>query len=110
MAILIACIIVVAPYAAIIGLLLLADRFEGGRRARLARQVAVTDALHRALGPVVAPVVESSPWRPLRLRIAVPLERPALVARVLAVSREALDMSGGQAAEIVLVPQTARRS
>jgi hypothetical protein len=45
--------------------------------------VAVTDALDRELGPVVAPVVRGRRWRAQELRITVPLEGAAIVGRVL---------------------------
>jgi hypothetical protein len=108
MSILIASLIALVPFAVVIGLLALSTRREHARAARMARQTAVTEAIHRELGAVVAPVLESGSRRLQRLRIAVPFDRPALVARVLALSQQTL-AGPGHRLEIVLVPQAGRR-
>ena len=51
-----------------------------------ARQIAITDAIHRRVGAIVAPTVESRPWGPWRLNIPVPFERPEVVASVLGIA------------------------
>jgi hypothetical protein len=107
MSILIASLVALVPFAIVVGLLVVSTRVERARTARLARQTAVTDAIHRELGAVVAPVLEARAWRPHRLRIAVPFDRPALVARVLALSQETL-AGPERRLEIVLVPQAGR--
>lgn len=73
--------------AAVVGLVEWAQR---ARREIVARQVAVTDAIHRELGAVVAPVVTKRAGGPWRVRIAVPFERPAIVGQVLAIAHRAL--------------------
>ena len=46
-----------APFAAIFGMLRLVDRIGQRREARYARQIELTDAIHRELGAIVAPIV-----------------------------------------------------
>jgi len=51
--------------------------------AEIARQIAVTDAIHAALGAVVSPVVRRTLWGGWRLTIPVPLDRPEIVTQVV---------------------------
>src|SRR5881296_2720067 len=60
---------------------------ERRRAAVIARQIELTDAIHREVGAVVAPWVTRRPGRTWRVRIAVPFERPAVVEAVVAVVR-----------------------
>jgi hypothetical protein len=81
---------------------------EQRRYRRVARQVMVTDAIHRQLGPVVAPVVRKSLWGPWQLEMAVPFARPGVVGTALAIAHRTLaeDRTGARDAfEIVLTPQ-----
>ena len=56
------------------------------RRAEvIARQIALTEALDGRLGPIIAPVVTKPLFGPWEVRIAVPLLRSTLQARMLAV-------------------------
>jgi hypothetical protein len=99
----------VVPLASVVVLLFLTTRRERARDARLACQVAVTDAIHRELGAVVAPTVRKPLWGSCQLVIAVPLERPAVVGRVLTLAHGALHRCGGIAGrrvEIVLIPRS----
>lgn len=96
------------PPALVVGLLLLAERWQRGRAALVARQVAVTDAIHHELGAVVAPVACRRGLGGWELRIAVPFERADLVGPVTATARRALaglDERGADAVPIVLVPR-----
>jgi hypothetical protein len=74
----------VVPLLAVVGLLLLTARVQRAREAVIARQVDVTDAIHRELGAVAAPVVRKRAWGRWQVQIAVDFERPALVTAVLA--------------------------
>jgi hypothetical protein len=71
-------------------LLLLAERRRQRRHDEIARQVALTDALHARLGALVAPVVR---WRrrAWEVAVAVPFERPEVVAAVLATAGEVFE-------------------
>ena len=99
--------LVMLPFVAVVAMLLLVERLQRGREVRVAQQIAVTDAIHRELGAVVAPSMAKRPWGPPRLVIPVPLERPNVVAAVLAIAHRVLRGWDGVSAEriqIVVVP------
>ncbi len=67
-------------------LLSLAERIRRVRDEVAARQVMVTEAIHRELGAVVAPVVKKRMWGPWQIFIAAPFARPAVVERAIAIA------------------------
>jgi hypothetical protein len=71
-------------------LLGLITRMQRARDERVARQIAVTEAIHRELGPVVAPVVTRRGRSGWNVAIAAPLDRPVAAGRILAVAYDAL--------------------
>jgi hypothetical protein len=79
------------------------------RRREIAnRQIALTDALDGALGMVVTPVVKKPLWGRWQIHIAVPLTRPSLVGRILAVAHEVLSAGDPPAQDqyqIILTPK-----
>src|SRR2546422_11612001 len=77
-------VVTLFPLAVVLAPLLLAGWVERRRAAVIARQVELTEAIHRDLGAVVAPFVTRRPGRRWRVRIAVPFERPAVVEAGLA--------------------------
>jgi hypothetical protein len=89
--------------------MVLVDRRRHRRHAEIVRQIALTDALHARLGAVVAPVVRRR-RRAWQIAVAVPVERPAVVAAVLATVDEVF---GAVAYEVLLqrqAPAVARPS
>jgi len=74
------------PPVAIAMLLRLADRTQRKRDERIARQIELTDAIHRELGAIVAPTVEKGRSGGLAVRMTVPFDRPELVATLLTVT------------------------
>ncbi len=96
------------PVLVTVGLLRLADRIQFRREASYARQIELTDAIHRELGAVVAPTVRRRLWRGWLVSMRVPFDRPAMVAAILRVTDE-LFGSGGRSAigfyQIVLTRQ-----
>jgi hypothetical protein len=101
-------IVVMVPPALVVTLLLFSNHVQRAAADAVARQVAVTDAIHRELGAVVAPVMQRRGWGGWELRMAMPLERPNLVGPVLAVAHRALaraEPHGPQPVRIVLVPR-----
>jgi hypothetical protein len=82
MATLLGVLMLAAPLVALLALAALVDRRRARRHDAVARQIAVTDALHRRFGAVVAPVVRQR-GRGWEIAVAVPFERPAVVAGVL---------------------------
>jgi hypothetical protein len=87
MATLVGVLILAAPLIALAALVMLIERRRQRRQAEVLRQIALTDALHARLGALVAPVVR---WRhrAWQVAVAVPFERPAAVAAVLATVQE----------------------
>ncbi len=71
------------PFVVVSGLLVMLERRQERTAADVARQIALTDALHARLGALVAPVVRRR-RRLWQIEIAVPVEQPAVVASVLA--------------------------
>jgi hypothetical protein len=88
------------PFAVVVALLRLAVRVARARAAAISRQIALTDALHRDLGPVVSPWVTRRGGR-WRVSVAVPFDRPAIVEAVLAVVQRAFP----ERFELVLTPR-----
>ena len=71
------------PIALLVAALWLATWRQRLRLAEIARQIAVTDAIHAVLGAVVSPVVRRTLWGGWRLTIPVPLDRPDTVTQVV---------------------------
>src|SRR3989475_5080494 len=94
-------VVTLFPLAVVLTPLLLASRVERRRAAVIARQVELTEAIHRDLGAVVAPFVTRRPGGQWRVRIAVPFERPAVVEAVLAVGHRTVP----ERFDLVLTPQ-----
>ena len=94
------------PLVVVIGLLWLADQLRQMREAGLARQIELTDAIHREMGAAAAPTVERRRGGGWLVRMKVPFERPAMVAELLAVTRRVLASPGTEGTlEIVLTGQ-----
>jgi hypothetical protein len=98
----IAVIVALVPFAALIAALAWTNRRDRLRRDVHARQVTLTDSIHERLGAVAAPVVRRR--RGWQVRIAVPFERPALIEALLAIVMESFSGSdrGRGSLEIVL--------
>ena len=91
------------PLVVIAGLLRLMDRLQRRREARYARQIELTDAIHREMGAVAAPTVERRRGGGWVVRMRVPLDRPAAVASLLGVTGQVFSSSGARdALQIVL--------
>jgi len=101
-------VVAVSPFAAVVGLLRLANWIGRRREANSARQIALTDAIHRELGAAAAPTVR----RPLRggwlVTMMVPVDQPRMVAALVRITERTFASAGDAAAKrlrIVLVPQ-----
>jgi hypothetical protein len=96
------------PIALVVAALQLSTRRQRRRLAEIARQIAVTDAIHAALGAVVSPVVRRTLWGGWRLTIPVPLDRPEIVTQVVDTAYGAFSSAERTRPgrfEIVLTPQ-----
>jgi len=75
------------PLLLITGLALgLAERRDRKRAACYARQIELTEAIHRELGVAAAPVVESGPGGRWLVNLTLPLDQPALVTSILRIT------------------------
>lgn len=82
------------PLVVIVGLLRLMDRLQRRREAQYARQIELTDAIHREMGAVAAPTVERRRGGGWMVSMRVPLDRPAVVAALLGVTDQVFSSSG----------------
>jgi hypothetical protein len=103
MATLLGVLMLAAPLAAVVALVALIDRRQARRHAAISRQILLTDALHARLGAAVAPFVRRR-GRRWQIAVAVPFDRPAVLAGVLTTVD---DMFGRSAYEVVLRRQAA---
>ena len=72
-----------SPMVLTVALLAAAERRQRRVQSEVARQIALTDALHARLGARVAPVVRLR-GRVWQISVAVPVEEPGVVGAVLA--------------------------
>jgi hypothetical protein len=84
----------VAPLLGLIALLRIVDRVEQRSQERYERQIVVTEAIHRELGAVVAPVVYRRHGGGWIVEMAVPLDRPAAVATILRIADSVFESTG----------------
>jgi hypothetical protein len=103
--------IALIPFLAIWGLLRFARAVERRRDARVARQIALTDAIHRELGAVAAPNVRrtwSGEWV-VSMRLA--LAREGTVGTITWITNDffrRLDRQDPPRLRVVLLPQEPR--
>jgi hypothetical protein len=96
------------PFGLLIAALKISNWRQHVRLAEIARQIAVTDAIHAELGAVVSPVVRRKLRRGWRLSIPVPHDRPDTVMQVLRAAHRAFstaERTSPRHFEIVLTPQ-----
>jgi hypothetical protein len=102
--------IALTPFLVVIALLRLADFVSARREASHARQIALTDAIHRELGAVAAPVVSRRPGGGWLVSMAVPLDRPGTTAAIVRITERmfARDGGGSDPLRILLTPAAVR--
>jgi len=101
-------LVALSPIALMVAALWLSSWRQQRRLAEVARQIAVTDAIHAVLGAVVSPVVRRTLWGGWRLTIPVPLDRPEIVTPVVEAAYGAFSASERSTpgrVEIVLTQQ-----
>jgi hypothetical protein len=86
----------------------LIDEAERRRLGRVAAEVQVTEAVHAALGPVVAPTVAHHRGRPWTVTMGLAPQQLALAGRLTEIARQALGQAG-RSVEVVFVPRTEHR-
>ena len=100
-------VIVAIPFLAVSALLKFVERRQDRRDLQRDQQIMLTDAIHWELGAVAAPVVSRRPGGGWRVSMAVPLDRPAVVATLLRVTAHHFAAEkAAERLEIVLRPDT----
>lgn len=98
---------VLVAFALVGGPMVLMDWSRKRLQAVIDRQIALTDALDGALGPIVAPVVSKPLFRPWEIQIAVPFLRSAVLARMVSVVDDAFSrIEGGRGLSYRIVLST----
>jgi hypothetical protein len=100
-------IVAAIPLVGIFGLLWLSDRVRARREVGRHLQITVTDAVHRALGAVAAPVVTRRPGGGWRIQMRVTPGRSDLAAALVRVTEDVMERATGEMRrpfEIVLLP------
>jgi hypothetical protein len=103
--------IALIPFLAVWALLDLSRRVQRRREARVARQIALTDAIHRELGAAAAPEVTRSLTGEWTVSMRLPLHREGLVGAVTRLTQDVfrrLDRQDAPRLRLVLIPQVVR--
>lgn len=99
------------PFAALVGLLSLARVIREKREAGVARQIMLTDAIHRELGAAAAPEVRRSWTRGWIVSMRLPLYREETVGVITRITHDLfrrLDREDPPRLRLVLIPQELR--
>ncbi len=100
-------VFVAMPLVVVSALLKFTERLQDRRDLRRDQQIMLTDAIHWELGAVAAPLVHQRPGGGWRVSMAVPIDRPAVVAALLRVTaRHFAAENAAERLEIVLRPDT----
>lgn len=103
--------VALVPFLAVWGLLALARSIEVRRERRVARQIALTDAIHRELGAAAAPDVRRRITGEWIVSVRLPLQREATVGAITRLAHELfrrLDRQDPPRLRVVLMPPEAR--
>ena len=99
------------PFLAIWTMLTVMNHVVRRRDACIARQIALTDAIHRELGAAAAPIVDRSWSREWIVSVRVPLQREGLVGTITRITHDVfrrLDREDTPRLRVVLRPQEPR--
>jgi hypothetical protein len=110
MALAVAIVTMLLPFLAVAALLWVAGRIRERREACIARQISLTEAIHRELG-AAAPEVRRSRSREWIVSVRVPLDREETVAAITRITHDVfrrLEREDPPRVRVVLRPQEAR--
>jgi hypothetical protein len=105
-------VIAVLPFLAVAGLLWMSAVLRGVRAESIARQIALTDAIHRELGAAAAPEVRWSWGRGWIVSMRLPLRSEGTVGAVSRITHDVfrgLDRPDAMRLSLVLLAQEPRR-
>jgi 4-amino-4-deoxy-L-arabinose transferase-like glycosyltransferase len=103
-----AILIALLPFLAVWTLLDLSRRVQRRRQERMARQIALTDAIHRELGAAAAPEVTRSLTGTWTVSMRLPLHREGMVGVISRLTQDVirrLDRQDPPRLRLVLIPQ-----
>lgn len=103
--------IALLPFLAVWALLDLSRRVQQRREERVARQIALTDAIHRELGAAAAPDVTRSFTGEWTVSVRLPLQREGTVGAITRLTQDLfrrLDRQDPPRLRLVLIPQVVR--
>jgi hypothetical protein len=104
-------VIAVLPFLAVWALLDLSRRVQRRREERVARQIALTEAIHRELGAAAAPEVTRSLTGTWTVSMSLPLHREGMVGVITRLTQDVfrrLDREDPPRLRLVLIPQAVR--
>ncbi|MGH7396293.1 MAG: hypothetical protein ACRELW_02040 [Candidatus Rokuibacteriota bacterium] len=107
----IAMMVALMPFLMVWALLDLSRRIQRRREERIARQIALTDAIHRELGAAAAPEVRRSWSRGWIVSVQLPLRREDTVGAITRITHDLfrrLDRQDPPRLRVVLIPQEVR--
>jgi len=94
--------VALTPMAVVVILLKIAEGAARRRQDEVARQIELTDEIHRELGAVAAPTVERGSEGAWIVTMRVPLERPGTVAALLRITHRVFSRAAGAPLRVVL--------
>ena len=100
--------IALLPFLAVWALLDLSRRVQRRRDERVARQIALTDAIHREMGAAAAPEVTRSWTGTWTVSVRLPLHRETMVGAVTRLTQDVfrrLDRQDPPRLRLVLIPR-----
>ncbi len=100
--------VILIPFLAVWALVRIRTAFERRRDAGVARQIALTDAIHREMGAVAAPVVRRGWLSGWTVSIPIPLDHEATVGAIARITTNLfrrLDAQDPPRLRMVLVPR-----
>lgn len=100
--------IALLPFLAVWALLDLSRRIQRRREERVARQIALTDAIHRELGAAAAPEVTRSLTGEWTVSVRLPFHREGTVGAITRLTHDVfrrLDRQDPPRLRLVLIPQ-----
>jgi hypothetical protein len=101
-------VFVMVPFVAVWALMRVRTAFERRRDAGVARQIALTDCIHRELGAVAAPVVRRGWLSGWTVSVPLPLDHEATVGAIVRITTHLfrrLDAQEPLRLRMVLVPR-----
>jgi hypothetical protein len=101
-------VVVALPVGALIALLKIVDALQRRRDARIARQIEVTDAIHREFGAIVAPMVRRTRGGGWRVTLRMDPRHPS-AARVVELAALTLGPTATVEVAVTATPASPRR-